>query len=131
MEGQEVTKPKKGRAKYEVIIVVVLIVVAVVAGLALSKMRGKVDNDRLLMSELEQMRSAITMYKMINKTNPPSLEGLVKQTYTFKPGDTPKPYLPNIKPGKNGKFIDPFGNPYKYDVAKGWVLSTTPKYANW
>lgn len=131
MENQEVGKPKKSRAKYEVIILLVVIAAALVAGVSIYKMRVKADKSKLLLSELEQMRSAITTYKTLNKVLPPDLEGLVKLTYSFTSTESPKPYLPNAKLNPAGKLVDPFGNVYKYDVAKGWVSSSTTGYTDW
>jgi type II secretory pathway pseudopilin PulG len=113
-----------------VLIVIIVIALAFVAWFTLSSMKSKANKDTRLASELQEMRAVITMYKTLNKANPPNLEGLAKQNYSFTPGDAPKPYLPNIKPDASGKLLDPFGNPYKYDAAKGWVVSTTEGYVN-
>ena len=131
MEGNEVVRTKKSRAKYEVVILLIVIVAALIAGFGIYKARSGVDKGKLLMTELEQIRSAITTYKTLNKVNPPTIEDLTKLTYSFSPNEKPRPYLSDIAVNREEKPVDPFGNPYKYDVSKGWVTSSTKGYAEW
>lgn len=130
MEGQEVVKPKKNRAKYEVLVILIVVVAAVVAGIMLHRGKSDLNNGKLLQAQLSQLRLAITTYKTLNKVNPPDLTSLTKLTYSFEPGEAAKPYLSNMGTSKDGKLLDPFGNPYVYDASKGWVASTTPGYAD-
>lgn len=131
MEGQEVVKSKKSRAKYEVVIILLVIIAAVVVAFGISRAQSKAEKSKLMISELEQMRAAITTYVTLNKTTPPDLVDLTKMTYSFAPGDQAKNYLSNIKVGKDGELVDPFGNPYKYDSKTGWVSSSTKGYDKW
>ena len=131
MAEQNIVGPKKKRAKYEVIVLVVVIVAAVIVGYGVYSARAKAEKSKLMISELEQVRSAIITYKTLNKTNPPDLTSLTKMTYTFAPGERPKTYLANIPTNKKGQLIDPFGNPYKYELDNGWVYSTTANYKGW
>lgn len=130
MEGQEVM-PKKTRAKYEVVVLVVVIIAAIVVGFGIYSARNKAEKGKLMLSELEQIRSALITYKTLNKSNPTDLASLTKMTYTFAPGEAPKQYLSNIPTNSKGELVDPFGKPYKFDTAKGWVYSSTEGYANW
>lgn len=132
MEGQELNRPKKARKKYEVVILLVVIVAAVVVAFGIYSARGKTQRSELMMSELEQIRSSIITYKTLNKSNPPDLVSLTKMTYTFAPGEEPRPYLTkDISTNAKGELVDPFGNPYNYNEAKGWVYSSTKEYKNW
>ncbi len=131
MEGQEVGKPKKTRARYEVIIILIVILAGAVVAFGINRAQSKAEKGNLLISELEQIRSAVTMYKTLNKSNPPDLVSLTKMSYTFAPGEAPKNYLANIKENKKGQLIDPFGNPYKYDTKSGWVSCMTEGYSKW
>ena len=130
MEGQEVGRPKKNRAKYEVLVILIVIAAAVVAGVFLYKGKSDLNNEKLLQAQLAQLRLAVTTYKMLNKVNPPDLASLTKLTYSFEPGETAKRYISNMSLSKNGKLLDPFGNPYIYDATKGWVACTTPGYTD-
>jgi hypothetical protein len=131
MDNQEMVKQKKGRAKYEwlVLLVIVVAVIAVAVGIYVS--RNKTTKAEIMMSELEQMRASVMTYKTLNKTNPPNLATLTTTTYEFSPGETPRPYLSGIDAGADGALLDPFGHPYEYDANKGWVFSSTDGYQGW
>lgn len=131
MEGQEVVTAKKKRAKYEVIIIVLVIIAAVLVAMGISRAQSKAKDGKVMIAELSQMRAAITTYLALNKTNPPDLASLTKLKYSFAPGEAERAYLANIKVGKAGELVDPFGSPYKYDAKTGRVVSMTKGYANW
>lgn len=130
MEGQGMTK-SKGRAAYEWIIIVILIVASLAVGFGIYHAKDKAQKGELMVSELEQLRAVIQLYKLVNQNNPPDLTTLTKMKYAFAPTEQPKSYLSNIKAGKDGRLVDPFGNPYKYDPKEAWVYSSTNGYASW
>lgn len=131
MEGQEVVKVKKKRAKYEVVIILLVIVAAVVIAFGISRAQSKAEKGKLLITEIEQIRAAITTYVTLNKTNPSDLASLTKMAYNFSPGEAPRTYLANVKLDDKGKIVDPFGNPYEYDSKSGRVASATKGFEKW
>lgn len=128
---EQVIQTKKPRARYEWIIIAVVLVAALVMAFGIYTKRDATKKGQILLSELSNIRSAVTMYKTLNKANPPSLEALTKLNYSFEPGQPGRPYLDKVITGKDGKVVDPFGNPYKYDSGSGWVISTSKGYNKW
>lgn len=128
---EQVIQTKKPRAKFEWAIIAVVLVAALVVALGIYSKRDSVRKGKLLLSELNNVRAAVTMYKTLNKTNPPSLEALAKLNYSFEPGQAGKPYLEGVKINNAGKVVDPFGNPYNYDTKAGWVFSSSKGYEKW
>ncbi len=129
--GEQVGSPmKKSRPKYEWIIMLIVIIAGAAVAFGIYSAKQKAFKTGLMMSELSELRAAVTQYKFMNKVNPPDLDALVKGKYTFK-SEEPKPYLTNIKPDSAGKLVDPFGNAYKYDTQKGTVQSVTKGCEQW
>lgn len=131
MEGQGTGKPITKRAKYEWVIIILLVISAVVIGAGIYRAQDKAQKGELMVSELEQLRAVIQLYKLLQKDNPADLLSLTKMTYTFAPGEQPKAYLSNIKVGSDGRLVDPFGSAYSYDAKVGWVHSATVGYEKW
>lgn len=119
------------RAKFEWLIILVVLVAGVGVTFGLMHTRGKAQKSELLMRDLSQLRSAVTLYKTVKKMNPPSLASLWKETYNLVPTEPMRPYLANLKPGHADQLMDPFGNPYAYDTQKGWVHSATKGFETW
>ncbi|PIR17789.1 MAG: hypothetical protein COV46_02770 [Deltaproteobacteria bacterium CG11_big_fil_rev_8_21_14_0_20_49_13] len=128
---EQVIQTKKPRAKFEWAIIAVVLVAAIVVAFGIYSKRDSVNKGKILISELDNIRSAVTMYKTLNKANPPTLEALTKLNYSFEPGQTGKAYLEKVTISTGGQLVDPFGNPYKYDSKNGWVISTTKGYDKW
>jgi len=128
---EQVVKTKKPRAKFEWVIIAVVLVAAIVVAFGIYGKRDNLNKSKLLISELENVRSAVQMYKTMNKANPPSLTSLTKLNYSFEPGQAGRPYLNSNAVNSKGDMVDPFGNPYKYDNKTGWVVSTTKGFEKW
>lgn len=120
---------KKKRATYEVLIVVVVVGLCLVLGLGLYAKRVKVAKGKLLIQELGALRASITQYRILNQKYPASLEDLAKST--FDTGKGKRLYVEKVQKNSNGKLVDPFGTQYRYDLAKGWVSSTSSGYEKW
>lgn len=121
----------RARAKFEWLIILVVLVAGVGVTFGLMQTRGKAQKGELLIRDLSQLRSAVTLYKTVNKMNPPALTALWKETYNLAPTEPTRPYLANLKPGPGDQLMDPFGNAYAYDAQKGWVHSATHGFENW
>ena len=128
---EQLIQTKKPRAKFEWLIIAVVLVASIVIAFGIYTKRDEARKGKMLMAELANIRSAVTMYKTLNKANPPSLAALTKLNYSFEPGQAGKPYLENVKFNKGGEVVDPFGNNYKYDNKQGWVFSGTRGYDKW
>lgn len=121
--------PKPKRAAYEYVIIFIVIALTVTLGAAIYAGRAKVRRGNLLIRELGMMRSSITLYKLINRANPESLEELGSSTYEVD--STPRFYIDSIPRDSDGDIVDPFGTPYNYKQQTAWVWSGTPGYENW
>lgn len=129
--NEQVIQTKKPRARFEWIIIAVVLVASIVIAFGIYTKRDEARKGKMLLSELANIRSAVTMYKTLNKANPPSLAALTKLNYSFEAGQPGKPYLENVKVVNTTDVVDPFGNSYKYDNQRGWVVSGTKGYDKW
>ncbi|MFH0799883.1 MAG: type II secretion system protein GspG [Pseudomonadota bacterium] len=120
---------KQKRPAYETVIVALVVGLSLVLGIGLYSGRARIQKSNLLIQELAMLRSSVTVYKMLNGKNPESLEELAASTY--KVDSMPRPYIDRLPRSQNGGVVDPFGNPYRYDIKSGWVCSGTPEFARW
>lgn len=120
---------KKKRSQFEVVIVVIVIVLTLALGIGIYSGRAKVNKSRLLIQELSMFRSSVTLFQMINRKVPKSLDELANSSYEVD--STMRPYVEFLHRSGDGVIIDPFGNPYSYDPKGGWVASTTSGYLRW
>ena len=132
MDQQPIGMGKKKRARYEWLVMLLVIAVASAIGMGVYNKRAAVEKADLLQNQLSQLRTAVTVYKTLNKANPPALSSLVNETLNFSdPAAQPQPYVTNMHVDNAGNIVDPFGHEYQYDAATGWVASTTEGYQNW
>lgn len=113
------------RAKWYALI---LLVVAILAGTTYfsNQKKANLQNERALILELNQLRSAILLYKRAHNSNPKTLtEALESKT------ELGSKVQWSAKKGKNDQWLDPFGNPYLYNSGKAWVHSTSKGYESW
>ncbi len=127
---ENVVKAKKPRAKYEWVIIAVVMVAAIVIAFGIYTKRDSAQKGKLLISELSNIRSSISLYKTLNKTNPPNIEALTEVNYSFDRGSPARPYLEGVTTN-DGKIVDPFGHTYEYNTSNAWVTSSTKGYENW
>lgn len=121
----------RGRALWEwLVFVVILVVAAGLIGLTYSTQQ-KLIKEKGLSSQLQVLRMGEMLYTSVNNAKPAGLKELVEGTFVL-PGDTlERHYIEPPPELLNGNPVDPFGNPYSYDSAKGWIKSTTPGYELW
>lgn len=90
-----------------------------------------VAKQRELFYQLQAVRTAVNLYKAINKNNPLDLDLLLKEKYSF-PGEGIKRQFLEIPFNREGDMLlDPFGKPLKYNRVTGWVSSITSGYEYW
>lgn len=82
-----------------------------------------------IMNELRAIRLSVATFNYVNGRNPADLNELIGSDFTTKSG-IKREYIPKSML-VDGSLLDPFGNPYIYDVENGWVKSTTAKFENW
>lgn len=119
------------RPLYEKFIIMAVVAASIFTAISVYSSESKFFKDRILMYELESMRSAVITYKLLNKSNPSDLQQLVHMKYSFSLNEKDRQYLGNVHTDKEGFPIDPFGNRYVYDRTSGWVTSTTEGYKDW
>jgi type II secretory pathway pseudopilin PulG len=113
-----------------VVVVVVVLVVAFLVGATIYYQRQDTQQ-KALFYQLQIIRSSINLFKIVDKRNPHNLIEVATGFYKF-PGDVEtKKYLTNVPFDREGNIIDPFGRPYLYDSATGWVRSGTSGYEMW
>ena len=83
---------ERGRAKYEIVIVVIVVALVIAIAAGLYAMRTKVFNGKRMIAELSALRSSVSLYMTINKDQPPNLETLFKSTYDAG-GGAKRPYV--------------------------------------
>ena len=113
-----------------IVVIVVVLVVAFLVGANIYYQRLD-TRQKALFYQLQIMRNAINLYKIVEKKNPGSLVELGEGMYTF-PGDKEtKKFLLNAPFNKDGEMVDPFDSVYMYDNRTGWVRSSTNGYEMW
>ena len=109
-------------------IVGLLTVALVVASLHFER---EVGRQKTMFYQLQLMRTSVQLYKAVRHVNPPTLKTLVTEEYRFPAEPIPRRFLEYPPFDDAGQLSDPFGSPYRYDVTRGWVTSTTSGYERW
>ncbi len=91
----------------------------------------RVYEQKVLRYQLENLRQGITLYQYVERKTPESLVDLSMATFRMPDSGQVHHFIARVPVSKEGKFLDPFGNPYAYDKAQGWVSSSTGGYASW
>ncbi len=117
------------RSTYEIVLVSLVVLLSVALAMGLYAQRAKMRKNAVLLEELALLRNGVMLHRLVNKALPPSLSELAGGTYDVE--GTPHSYLQRVPPRRDGAFIDPFGNFYRYDVRSGWIHSTTPGCERW
>lgn len=120
---------KAKRSVLDFVVVGIIVALTVIMGAAIYARRTEAMQSRLLMRELAMLRSSLILYKMINHENAESLGAL--ESGRFEAGGIVHRYVDPLPVSGDGKVIDPFGNPYRYDRKRGWVSSTTGGFERW
>ncbi len=119
---------KKGYEKCALITIALLTVA--VMGVSIYFER-QLSNQKAMFFQLQAIRTSVNLYKAINKVTPSLLAVVADEEYKFPNEDIPRRYLSGAAVNDKGQILDPFGNPYFYDPATGWVRSSTSGYEFW
>ncbi len=122
---------------------ITLCIIGVLTGVVIVKYRqvSQAAQEAALKTALVNIRTSITLFKMLNDRNPLSLQEMIGEkvmlparigaNYYAGPIFLKKEYLMEYAVDKNGNIIDAFGNPFYYDPVKGEVTTTTKGYEKW
>lgn len=91
----------------------------------------KVYKQKTLHYQLIIMRQGIMMFNLVERRYPKSLMELAASTYRLPGEKVNRRYVERFPIDKDGRVLDPFGDPYTYDSKMGWVRSSTPGYEYW
>lgn len=108
------------------ILIGVIILAAGLAGVNIYK-AGKAEKERAMIYQLNQLRSAVQIFEMSQKSKPADLSAAM----AISVGGKAVPIEWNMSKDSKGTPLDPFGRPYQYDKKSGWVSSTSQGYENW
>lgn len=93
-------------------------------------LESKVQKQDVVKNQLLMMRQGVSLFKMIEHRYPESLIELAQADYKMPNDQKNRRYVDNL-PLKDNKVVDPFGNPYAYNKARGFVSSATAGYESW
>jgi len=106
------------------------IVLAVVASFGITLLAAqsakKAENERAMLFELKQLRTAVQLHLNNNKQLPQDLSAALSSNY-----NTSHPIEWSFTRNEQGVPVDPFGATYQYNPQTGWVASSTPGYESW
>lgn len=122
---------QNGRAAWEWLVFGVVVIVAVFLLGSTYGFQHKLEKEKALHSQLQGLRSAVLLYKAVNKVNPTALEVLANGVFQLPDESLARKYIEHPPTISNGKFLDPFGNVYTYDGKSAWIRSTTKGYESW
>ena len=124
-----INRPKRNQLE-QIVFIVVVLVVAFLVGASIYYQRQEA-RQRALFYQLQIIRSAVNLYKIVEKRNPANLTELARGIYKFAGDRETRKFMTNVPFGKEGGLVDPFGNKYFYDYKTGWVRSSTHGYEMW
>jgi type II secretory pathway pseudopilin PulG len=93
-----------------------------------------------LKTGLSNIRTSITLFRMLNGRNPDSLHELIEKDVMLPARIGTGPYADSIFKQKyllpqaidtKGNMLDSFGNPFLYDSVQAEVRSSTKGYETW
>lgn len=122
---------EQNRKSWEWLVFVIVIGLAVILMGSTYHYSKQLNDRRQLYYELQELRNAATTFKALNKRNPVDIKDLVTATIMMPNDITVRKLIDNPPKLVNGKYVDPFGNPFAYDAKTAWVKSTTPGYERW
>jgi type II secretory pathway pseudopilin PulG len=121
---------------------IALCVIGILIGVVIQKYQrvSREAQKVALKAELANIRTSITLFKMLNRRNPDNLKEMMEKKVLLpgRTGSSPyeasffeKSYLMKNAVDANGNKLDAFGNPFSYDSHRGEVRSSTQGYENW
>jgi competence protein ComGC len=125
---------KNGRTIFETLVVLILVLLLLGVFATYLKKTVRIAHEYSLASELSNIRSSVTLYLVINKRYPKSLNQLLEEELILPFKDfkiIDKSYLKAVSTDESGSPLDPFGNKFGYNPKSGHVWTTTIGYKGW
>lgn len=135
-----------GAAAFNTLVTCILIAILISTGMAYYLQVIRRAREVALQSELVNLRMAILLFTINNRRFPASLQELVGKKYLLPNEEFSiaadkivverrsiyqRSYLETSSVDAEGRILDPFGNPYRYDPRRGQVMPTEEEYAFW
>lgn len=130
---------------FDALVAATLIGILVAVGTHQLTLAVRVSREVALQSELANIRTALRLFAQVNGGHPARLEDLVERRYLAEHAGAPllpeeapvsapvfrRVYLDARARDAQGRILDPFGEPYRYDPGRGEVKSALARYAAW
>lgn len=121
--------------------VITLCVIGILIGVVIPKYRQVAHEAQVsaIKAELANIRTSISLFKMLNKRNPESLKEMMERKVmlpartgsSYSGSIYKESYLMKNAVDAEGNKVDAFGNPFMYDSLRGEVRASTKGYENW
>ncbi len=117
----------KPRSQFMIFLVGLLFMAFLLIGLQ-SRTLFRIQAERQLADQLRGLRAVVRTYMVLHKSYPADLETVMTDRVQeiALAGDVLA--LPH---DAQGHYLDPFGQPYRYDPHTGWVSAGNEKYQDW
>lgn len=125
---------EKGRSLVELIVIWIAIFIIASFFLGRANILLVKAREATLRNELNNLRLAISLYYILHKTYPDSMESMIDKAYEIhdqKGSVLRGKFLSNLKYSGEGRLKDPFGKIYVYNPSAGMVKSQAKQYADW
>jgi competence protein ComGC len=121
---------------------ITLCLIGILTGVVIPKYRRMAHEaqESAVKAELTNVRTSISLFKMLNKRNPESLKELIEKKVMLPARTGREPYSTSFFDQKylnsravdsQGNVLDVFGNPFRYDPVRGVVRATTKGFEDW
>jgi competence protein ComGC len=122
--------------------IITLCLIGILVGVVIPKYQkvAREAQEAALKAELTNIRTRITLFKILNSRNPDSLKEMMERkvllpgrigSSAYNGSIFDEHYLLKNAIDAEGNKLDAFGNPFLYDNVRGEVKSTTQGYENW
>lgn len=135
-----------GTAAFNTLVTCVLIAVLISTGMTYYFRVVRAARETALRYELVNLRTAILLFAAVNRRFPGNLQELVAGSYLLPNAEfsiseggigfesrsiMKRAFLEPNSVDSEGRILDPFGYPYRYDQQHGRVSSADARYVNW
>jgi hypothetical protein len=135
-----------GAAAFNTLVTCILIAILVSTGMGYYLRVVRVARETALRYELASIRTAIVLFTALNRRPPESLQELTARQYLLPDAEYAvavgpialesrsvfkRSYLEPTSVDNEGRVLDPFGQPYRYDPGAGRVSVAEKRYERW
>lgn len=123
-----------GRTVFETLLITSLVGILLVFAVSNFLTSVRLIREVALRSELGNIRTAINIYRVMNRRYPDTLRAMIVEKYIFPAREDSiikQQYLEHMSVDKDGNLLDTFGNPFVFNEKIGRVRSSTRGYESW